>query len=83
MKKNMKKKKKEQNGIGLLPNCHVKFFFFFFLYCNLAIVLQEREGWKKNFVLQEKGVVGWFVLQCEEYCKKKGFCIAIQSVYCK
>ena len=30
-----------------------------------------------------KGVVGWFVLQCEEYCKMKGLCIAIQSVYCK
>ena len=30
-----------------------------------------------------KGVVGWFVLQGEEYCKKKGLCIALQSVYCK
>ena len=38
-----------QNGIGLLPNCIVKKKI---LYCNLAIVLQE------------KGVVGWFVLQC-------------------
>ena len=38
---------------------------------------------KKKIVLQEMGVVGWFVLQCEEYCKKKGICIAIQSVYCK
>ena len=48
--------------------------------CNC--IAGER-GLEKKIVLQEKGVVGWFVLQCEEYCKKKGFCIAIQSVYCK
>ena len=36
-----------------------------------------------QFYCNLKGVVGWFVLQGEEYCKKKGLCIAIQSVYCK
>ena len=56
-------KKKMHNGIGLLHNCLVKKKN---LYCNLAIVLQERGLEKKNciaIVLQEKGVVGWFVLQ--------------------
>ena len=67
------------NEIGLLPNCLVKkniCISTLQLYC-------KREGWKNKIVLQGKGVVGWFVLQCEEYCKKKGICIAIQSVYCK
>ena len=48
MKKKYMKKEEVHNGIGLLPNCLVKKKN---LYCNLAIVLQE------------KGVVGWFVLQ--------------------
>ena len=52
-------KKKMQNGIGLLPNCIVKFFF---------CIARERAG-KKNciaIVLQEKGVVG-----LELYCNRK------------
>ena len=58
-------KKCSRNGFGLLPNCIVKNFF---LYCNLAIVLQER-GLEKNcvaIVLQEKGVVGLGL-----YCNRK------------
>ena len=49
-----------QNGIGLLPNCLVK------KKKNCIATLQlycKREGWKKKIVLQEKGVVRWFVLQ--------------------
>ena len=56
-------KKKMHNGIGLLPNCLVK-------KKNCIATLQlycKREGWKKKnciaIVLQEKGVVRWFVLQ--------------------
>ena len=43
----LKKKKKVQNGIGLLPNCIVKKKK---MYCNLAIVLQERG--LESFLLQ-------------------------------
>ena len=76
MKKNYEKKSAKQNWAIAQLSCEIFFFF----------VLQERGLEKKNYiaiVMQEKGVVGWFVLQCEEYCKKKGICIAIQSVYCK
>ena len=52
-----------RNGFGLLPNCIGKknCIATLQLYCNLAIVLQERGLEKKNciaIVLQEKGVVG-------------------------
>ena len=63
-KKNMLKKC-SRNGFELLPNCILKKKN---LYCNLAIVLQER-GVKKNciaIVLQEKGVVGFGL-----YCNRK------------
>ena len=51
-----------QNGIGLLPNCLVKNKIVLQPY---NCIVRERAG-KKNciaIVLQEKGVVGWFVLQ--------------------
>ena len=75
------KKKSVQKEIGLLPNCLVNFFFFFFFVLQPCNCIARERAEKKNciaIVLQEKGVVGWFVLQCEEYCKKKGICIAIQ-----
>ena len=55
-----------QNGIELLPNCLVKFFFF----CIATLQLYcKREGWKKKIVLQEKGVVGGIVLKAKAlYC---------------
>ena len=57
LKKKYMLKKCSRNRFGLLPNCIGKKK----LYCNLAIVLQERGLEKKNciaIVLQEKGVVG-------------------------
>ena len=73
MKKKYEKKSAKRNWAIAQLSC--EFYFFF--------VLQEKGLEKKNYiaiVMQEKGVVGWFVLQCEEYCKKKRICIAIQSV---
>ena len=54
---NEKKKKICAESVGLLPNCIV--IFFFFLYCNLAIVLQERG-------LEKKNVLQYTILYCRE-----------------
>ena len=61
-KKISEKKNAERNWAIAQLSCEKKKK----LYCNLAIVLQDRRLEKKiciAIVLQEKGVVGWFVLQ--------------------
>ena len=53
MKKYIYEKKKVHNGIGLLPNSLVKFFFFF---CIATLQLYcKREDWKKKICIAREG----------------------------
>ena len=82
MKKKIKimKKKITAELVGLMPNCFVNFFFFFFLYCKVEIVLQEEVGLAGSCIAIQQIVLQGCVVGWEEklYCKT-GYCIVTEA----